>query len=62
MDKFEEMVANKVNGNLKDYNESVKKLSKKDLVNFIDYLFDNVSHSCGSDRDVFEEYVGKVFN
>ena len=37
MNKFELIINNKINGNLSDFEEQVKKLTKLDLLNLIEY-------------------------
>lgn len=37
-EKFEEIELNRINGNLTDYRNAVRKLSKLEMLNFLEYV------------------------
>lgn len=42
MNKFQELHLNLVNGNISDYKKGLKKLTKRDLILYTRYLFEDV--------------------
>lgn len=52
--KFEQLVNDYYNGNLKDFRAGLKKLSKTDLLRFVIY--------CASDEDLTVFEIEKQFN